>query len=300
MRDENVRVSVARRSDSIVLMRKARSFLCLMLTALACLAADAPTTRPYVVGHLAEPKLRESSGIVESRTHPGVFWTHNDSGNEPIIYAVRRDGSLINLFRVDVVALDWEDIAIDDDGYLYLADIGNNGNIRAGIGVTRIDEPDPSVASDKKLKPQRQWVLSYADGQRMDSESMFVWKGDGYLIKKSFDHAPSTIWRFKLDGEKSQTLEYVATLPVDAMCTGADLARDGETLAVMSIDGPILFTGIGGDLKNVEKSTPARIAIPRGSNEAVCLTADGAVGTNEGRDVFFFPWTAFESPATRP
>ena len=31
-------------------------------------------------------ELRESSGLGISRTRPGVFWTHNDSGDRPRLY----------------------------------------------------------------------------------------------------------------------------------------------------------------------------------------------------------------------
>ena len=37
---------------------------------------------------------RENSGIVKSRRHADVYWMHNDSGDEPRIYPVRRDGEV--------------------------------------------------------------------------------------------------------------------------------------------------------------------------------------------------------------
>ncbi|MFO0950915.1 MAG: hypothetical protein U0835_07120 [Isosphaeraceae bacterium] len=61
-----------------------------------------------------------------SRRHPGVFWVHNDSGNPPRLFAVRVDGSLIREYAVQAPNVDWEDIAVDDEGHLYLGDIGNN------------------------------------------------------------------------------------------------------------------------------------------------------------------------------
>ena len=61
-----------------------------------------------------------STGIAASRRHAGVFWIHNDSGNPPALYAVRRDGSLIREYTVAAPNLDWEDIAGDDEGRLYV------------------------------------------------------------------------------------------------------------------------------------------------------------------------------------
>src|SRR5690606_40093178 len=64
------------------------------------------------------PHAREVSGIVPSRQWPGVFWVHNDSGDETRIYPIRLDGSLFASARSadapgvligGVVNSDWED-----------------------------------------------------------------------------------------------------------------------------------------------------------------------------------------------
>lgn len=278
-------------------MSISKAFLLLLATVVA-----QPATRPYVVGHLDAPQLTESSGIVESRRHPGVYWTHNDSGNEPILYAVRRDGSLINQFPVRCVAFDWEDIAIDDEGHLYLGDIGNNGNVRAAIGVMMLDEPDPNVAPAprSRLQPKRQWLLTYSDNARMDCEALFVWKGEGYLIRKSVDRSPTTVWRFSLSGPGTQELEEVARLPMKVVCTGADLSPDGDRLAMMTDVGPVLSSALGGDMQRLANAGYSQIRIDPQVNEAVCFTTDGLLGTSERRHVYYFPLDAFAAPTTQP
>src|SRR5262245_64749541 len=89
--------------------------------------------------------IPEASGIVRSRRHPGIFWVHNDSGNPPALFAVRRDGSLVREYQVAAPNIDWEDIATDDHGHLYLGDIGNNEGRLPLRTIYRLDEPDPSV-----------------------------------------------------------------------------------------------------------------------------------------------------------
>jgi hypothetical protein len=266
------------------------------------LAGDAPTTRPFQVGRLEAKPICESSGIVESRKHPGVYWTHNDSGNPPVLYAVRRDGSLVNEFPVRCVAIDWEDIAIDDEGHLYLGDIGNNGNLRPAIGVMMLDEPDPVVAPDPKkpLQPVKQWPLSFADGKRMDSESLFVWKESGYVIKKAIDGSPTTLWKFSLVKDGPQTLELVATLPLRTAVCGADLSRDGTRLVLIAGEGPYLLGGFDGDLSRAGEGKVDSIRIKPGQNEAICFTEGGVLSTSEQRDVFFFPMQSFGAPDTQP
>ena len=85
----------------------------------------------------------EASGIVKSRRHPGIFWVHNDSGNPPLLFAIRADGQIVRQFRLDVPNIDWEDIAIDDQGHLYVGDIGNN------LGAPA----DPRDLSHRRARP---------------------------------------------------------------------------------------------------------------------------------------------------
>ena len=48
---------------------------------------------------IKDSRITESSGLAASLLHPGVLWTHNDSGNPPRIYAIDPDGSLVDDFR---------------------------------------------------------------------------------------------------------------------------------------------------------------------------------------------------------
>src|SRR3954452_21411316 len=108
-------------------------------------AAEAKGLAPLEpMGRFDARAIREASGIVRSRRHPGIFWVHNDSGNPPALFAVRGDGTLVRAFAVALPNIDWEDIAIDDDGHLYLGEIGNNGGRLPLRAVYRLDEPDPS------------------------------------------------------------------------------------------------------------------------------------------------------------
>ncbi len=41
---------------------------------------------------LKDDRITESSGLVSSQRKPGTFWTHNDSGNDPELYAFDCEG----------------------------------------------------------------------------------------------------------------------------------------------------------------------------------------------------------------
>ena len=98
--------------------------------------------------------LRETSGLAVSAAHPGVLWSHNDSGDEARFYAMDGSGSVVARFDVaDVEARDWE--AMDrgpcpldpQASCLYLADTGDNVRRRDVLTVHVVPEPDPSGPS---------------------------------------------------------------------------------------------------------------------------------------------------------
>jgi hypothetical protein len=71
-------------------------------------------TKP--VARLENRAVTESSGIVASRKNPGIYWTHNDSGDGAYLYAFDREGRDRGRWTVrGATAIDWEDIAIAQD-----------------------------------------------------------------------------------------------------------------------------------------------------------------------------------------
>src|SRR5256885_17165009 len=129
-------------------MPAARHILRLLALCAACQLGSSAAV--IEVGRVRTKSLNEASGLVMSRKHPGVYWTHNDGG-DGVLYAIRADGSEVGHAKIDAIFHDWEDIAIGSDGHLYLADIGNNDRRRHHMTVYRIDEPDP--APGQKIEP---------------------------------------------------------------------------------------------------------------------------------------------------
>src|SRR5687768_12051954 len=111
------------------------------------------------VGRVKSKSLVEASGLVGSRRNGEVFWTHND-GDDGVLHAVRRDGSVVARVRVSARFQDWEDVARDANGDLFLADVGNNSRDRKRVTVFRIAEPDPDDDSAKAAQVLQEWKLT--------------------------------------------------------------------------------------------------------------------------------------------
>lgn len=249
---------------------------------------------PAVESHsvLADPLLTECSGLVASRTHAGVLWSHNDSGNRCELFAVGEDGRSIARLAVDAVMDDCEDIAIAADG-IYLADVGDNRARRSSISVYRIAEPDPLRAPAAPLPVAQRWQLTYPDGPH-DCEALVVLDGFGYLIDKRIGVAQ--IWRFACAGAAEQVLEHVGSLPIPAPVTGADCSVDGKWLAVSHPFGAHVLPLPQG-IASADVAQATLIPLPMQlKREAVAFGADGIFIATETRDLDWRPATWLPKP----
>jgi hypothetical protein len=252
-------------------------------------AAEAPKPLITLIGNIDYKPCSESSGVVASRKHAGVFWTHCDSGNDASIYAITREGKFLAEYQLNVKNDDWEDIATDDDGHLYIGDIGNNGGKHAQIRVHRVDEPDPAnipKGGIARLKVDKTWKISYPDVP-FDAESLFIYKEHGYIVSKLFTGLPATIYRFPLHEKKDVTLEKVVSLPIHSPATAADISPDGKRIAVLSLAGLSIFP-IDGEVANAGKVPATFMRFIHPSAEGACFAPDGLLVTAESREIWLF------------
>lgn len=207
------------------------------------------------VAILDDKRIKESSGLALGERDPSIFWTMNDSGGEPCVFAIDRNGKTRAKVRVrDAANFDWEDIASGkgDDGApaLFIGDIGDNLFIRASIQVYQIPEPEikapgKPVAETETATPQI-WRANYPDGKR-NAESLLVHPQTNrlYILTKS-DDGKCALYAFPhpLQPKVSMVLEKVVDLsfptliragkrPHDnCMTTGACFAPDGSRMVV--------------------------------------------------------------------
>jgi hypothetical protein len=247
-----------------------------------------------LLARISDPRIKESSGVVASRRYTGVFWTHNDGGGpkKQVLYAIDRKGNTRASFPVVGVALhDWEDIAIDDAGHLFIGDIGNNDSKRDALAVYEIDEPNPR-ASAGPISPERAWNLRFPQAP-FDCESLFVWKDQGYVISKVFDKTRAQIFRFPLkDTNEPLTLELVATTKIESPVTGADISADGRLLGLVAKNGAYVFR-IDRDVAHVTKTKPRHTKLKNMHIEGCCFVPEGLLATSERRMIFLFTDPAF-------
>jgi hypothetical protein len=282
-----------------VLLTRPATLLCgLALVVVAGITLAARESGPFeTVGQTEHPWVQECSGVAASRKNAGVYWVQNDSGNEPCLFAVTAEGKTRGVFRVAAENRDWEDVAADAKGNLYIADTGNNDGDRRQVQVYRVAEPDlpadPPAPNQKpgpsRVRPDKTWRLKFADDP-FDCEALFVDGSYGYLISKEPKKHKARLFRFPLGGEDGgeikETLELVTVLPIYEPVTAADLSPDGKRLAVLSDGGLYVFPLENGDLAHLAKAEATFTDTPRDNCEGVCFTSGAILITSEKGKIY--------------
>jgi hypothetical protein len=301
--------------------------LCVSLLSPACSLHPQntpPTVNLTPLARVEHPPIAEMSGIVPSSRYPGIFWVHNDSGDEARLFAIRTDGKTVMPawmsefyfvdkpvtgkqpyagLRVDQASnSDWEDIAIDGDT-LYIADTGNNGNARRDLGVYVLPEPNPQAVERARVL---KWLpVAYPEQTAFppegawpfDCEAIFVYKHKLYFVSKhrlgSNGMPDKSANLYRLDTKHTEQVNVLKKVDSRAdlggWVTAADLSPDGKTLAVLChypVASVWLFTAKEGD-RFLSGNARRMILTNAEQCEAVCFAdRDTLLVTNEQRALF--------------
>ncbi len=231
---------------------------------------------PEIEGSLP---IDESSGI--ETDSDGVRWTHDDSGGENVLYAVSAAGALLRQIEiVGTVNTDWEELACDEEGNLYIGDVGNNGNSRTDLRIHII--PDPATVTDT-ITPETIYY-SYEDQtafpppasqMHYDLEAFIVYGDYIYLFTKNRTDPMNGYTRLYRLPKTPGTYEaelidsfYLSSIEMEAQLTSADIT--GDILVLMSYRKLWIFEGFtGADFFSV---TPTVLTFPGVTQkEAICF-----------------------------
>ena len=241
--------------------------------AASLVAADTMGAAPANVRRIpvqARPELVENSGATLSATQPGIIFTINDSGNEPLLFAFDTTGADRGVWRVTRSRnTDWEAMSIGPCGSanptpapdsgagraattpndcVYLGDVGDNDAKRPSRIIYRVREPAADRAGFVGSVAAEALVYRYEDGPH-DVEAMYAApNGNVFLITKRLLKAPDGRQRPALVFELPASAWGNSSAPVVAarvdslpivpgsasrrQITDAALSPDGRLLAV--------------------------------------------------------------------
>lgn len=262
--------------------------------------------KPKVIGTISSKEITESSGLIASRCNKNVFWTHNDSGDDALIFALGATGEKLGTWKVrGAKNYDWEDIATLKNAagecFLYIGDIGNNTRERGEFKIYKVKEPGVSgaTASSRKnplyTENAETIEFDYPD-IRHDAETLLVHPqtGDIYILTKRITGA-SGVYKLTANYSTNKTnrFEKIADFSVPAVpngfLTGGEISPDGKRIIICDYFGAYEIT-LPDNAKNFDeiwKEKPLKIELGiRKQGEAVCYSVDekSIYATSEGRN----------------
>lgn len=256
-------------------------------------AADSGYASPDVAGRIEDDEITESSGLAASKCQD-VLWTHNDSRNEPLLFALDTAGRRLGTWRVrGAENQDWESLASYRDPaggcFLVIGDIGDNDEERSEVLLHRIPEPavtagDPEQVTEQPTEQVQTLALRYPDGPH-NAETLLVHPRTGgiYVVTKE-KKGPAGVFRVEPrfgDRATPVTGEKVAEVSVpskrEGQLTDGSFSPDGTR--VMLCDekaGYELVLPAGAEPDAVWRQAPRVVDLgDRPQGEGVTYSRDG-------------------------
>ncbi|MDX1470622.1 MAG: hypothetical protein R3213_03925 [Flavobacteriaceae bacterium] len=175
--------------------------------------------------------LKEVSAVEKIDASP-LFWVLEDAGNGPSVYGIDKSGEIKKKITITNGSnKDWEDLASDSKGNLYIGDFGNNSRNRTTYTIYKISNVNrsPSEVSAGKIE----FNLPEEEKQR-DFEGFFLMKNQFYILSKDTGkfqiyivpnaegkHTASLLTEYNLDGKHNAI-------------TSADISEDGKTVVLLT------------------------------------------------------------------
>jgi hypothetical protein len=223
--------------------------------------------------------LKESSAA-EKIPGSSLIWTIEDSRNPNVLYGVNEHGNLVKEIEiVNAKNIDWEDLASESLGNIYIGDFGNNTKERDHFTIYKISNP-----KDIKHKTMAD-VITFklpSDTETLNFEAFFIHLNHFYIINKTNKETkvfkvPNTIG--------NHTAEYICTLKLeseDNKITSADISPNGKTIVLLNKSMLWKITGFHSD--NFCNATIENIAFNHFSQkEGICFKDNNTIYVTDER-----------------
>jgi len=172
--------------------------------------------------------INESSGLIWWKK---LFWTHDDSGGEPVIYGMNATSNTIQRTVVvkNATNVDWEDIA-QDNGFIYVGDFGNNANgNRTDLKIYKIAKTNVSAGDSVQAgvinfsySDQTDFSPKGNNNTNFDCEALIAYGDSLYLFSKDWIDLKTRLYKLPKKPGTYKAIK-LAELDVQGLITGADV-----------------------------------------------------------------------------
>ena len=225
----------------------------------------------------------ETSGLIDWNN---FLYTHNDNTDTTIYKLNKISGAIVQSLPLNTVQnIDWEEIS-QDESYIYIGDFGNNatGN-RTNLKIYKVRkstiETVPEIETiNFNYSNQTDFTTQTANQTDFDCEAFVVTANEILLFTKQWVSGNTTIYSLpKTSG--TQTANYLTTINVAGLITGATLKEDSRLISLCGYDTVLqpfiylIYDYIG---TNFTIANKRKIAVPLPYHQIE------AIATNNGLD----------------
>ena len=200
--------------------------------------------------------------------------THNDSGNDAILYYLNENGNLIfeRNFK-EFENIDWEDLAVDDD-YIYIADMGNNYDTRLNLRIIKVPI-NSKINSYEIINFYYPEQKSYKFRRKsiFDAEALISVDDFLYIFTKNRAEKTTDIYRLPKKGG-TWAAKKISTLNTNSIVTAADYSIESKLLVLTStidFNNYYILKIENFDLKNIGNSYIEMFEIPIGKTQVEAI-----------------------------
>ncbi|WP_418263455.1 hypothetical protein [Flavobacterium faecale] len=204
--------------------------------------------------------LKEVSGIVTIQNSE-LIGCLEDSGNKSKVYFLDLTGEIQHSIKVKGLEnKDWEDIAKDPQGNLYIGDFGNNDNIRQDLAIYKLDK---TALTKSEIHPSAIIEFAYPEqkdfppkkkNRHFDVEGYVVFQNNFYLFTKNrSSNFDGTAFIYKVPNvsgkHQAKKIGEFKTGPdyQNYAITSVALSPDQKKLAILTHSKIILLENFKGD-----------------------------------------------------
>jgi hypothetical protein len=236
----------------------------------------------------------ESSALVKPDPEMDLYYTLNDSGSKPEVFAINSSGELLDSMTIpNTTNNDWEEMLYYKDQihnpFLVIADIGNNRSRRKDLCLYEYDITHSTTIKHSFSYADQTQFPPVNDSLDFDCEAFFRRDSSYYFISKNRGTRAVKLYQLLQDTSAHRAIvtQYIHFKGMVTACSVFTNASGKEKIALL-LYGRIFLFHISDAVNGIELSPYGVVKFPSGGqSEGICWQNENELrATNERGKLF--------------